>query len=136
MRKITVARLSEFLRYQWVLFLALYWGLRMIREPVLSQNISFFIGLMLAASIGWLAIAIIGHDREIAFISRRAMRELSVSLLLVLASEILVILWVFIEFPDGVPAGQVWIYLVKNYALWITLPIACLILEKNIRKKE
>ena len=125
MRKITVARLSEFLRYQWVFFLALYWGLRLIQKPFLTFG--------LLVSLTSLMIGYIAHDRGMMHCSHRVIREMSISLILILLSEVLVILWVFIEF-DNIQVEYVIQYLLYKYGLWILFPIICLVgtMQKRI----
>lgn len=125
MRKITVARLSEFLRYQWVFFLALYWGLRLIQKSVFAQTISAFLTFGLLVSLTGLLIGYIAHDRGMMHCSHRGIREMSISLILILLSEVLVILWVFIEL-DNIQIKYVIQYLCCQYGLWILLPIVCL----------
>ena len=133
MRKITVARLSEFLRYQWVFFLALYWGLRLIQKPAFAQTISAFLTFGLLVSLTSLMIGYIAHDRGMMHCSHRVIREMSISLILILLSEVLVILWVFVEF-DNIQVEYVIQYLLYKYGLWILFPIICLVgtIQKRI----
>ena len=126
-------KIMEFCQLQWIMFVGVYWGLRLVGEKTLSQNVSFFITLLLVTSIGWLVIAIIGRDKQVAMISQRVMVDTSISLIAVLLSEILVILWVFIEF-DGIQIEPVLYYLCMRYFGWITLPIICLIWDKKMRQ--
>lgn len=128
------AKIAAFSKLQWVMFLVLYWGLRLTGEKALSQNISFFITLILIISIGWVIVAIVGRDREVKMISQRVMADTSVSLIIVLLSEVITILWVFVEF-DGIQITPVIRYILMKYATWIILPVSCLIWDKRMRQR-
>ncbi|MCB9804631.1 hypothetical protein H6769_03205 [Candidatus Peribacteria bacterium] len=134
MNEIMLTRLSEFFKYQWVFFLALYWGLRIVGEPELSQNVSFFAAFMLAVGIGWLVIGIISHDKGFIHVSQRIIRESSVNLIVVLMSEIMVILWIFVKL-NNMEIDAMIEYLIMKYCWQIIPPTLCLIWEKKIRKK-
>ena len=127
------AKIAAFSKLQWVMFLVLYWGLRLTGEKALSQNISFFITLILITSLGWVIVAIIGRDREVRVVSQRVMADTSVSLIVVLLSEVITILWVFVEF-DGIQIAPVINYILMKHITWMIFPVLCLIWDKRMRQ--
>lgn len=125
----------NFINYQWVGFVSLYWGLRLVKQQPLSQSLSTLLLFILCCIVSWILIAKIAKDVELVEFATSILPSTALSFLLVLLSQVAVILWVFVEF-EGIEAKYVIRYLITTYAWQIIIAVLCLCYGRYMRQSN
>ncbi len=107
--------MANFLKYQWIGFLCLYWGLWFTGQKQFSQNISHLALFLVVVGISWFFIGKIARDNQFVAWSRHIIIHASISLLLLIMSEITCFLWVFTNDIKGVALESIVDYIVLTY---------------------
>lgn len=120
----------DFYSYQWVAALSLYWGLRILGQHHVASGIGRCLEFIFVMGIGCVLICIVGDDKKFLLVSKRATKEISISLVLVLVSEIIWALSSLVRF-DKLDSKYILLTTITQYGLWIVFPVVFLLTEKK-----